>query len=91
MEKYKIIGITHKDGTPRTDGRYPERIGRICEKPIAHLGLPMIINYISKADGSDYRGYYLTTSRVIDIGESKYRIQIETMNSFYEFKKVREI
>lgn len=90
MEKYKIIGITYKDGKPRTDGRYPDRIGRICEKPWAHLGLPMTINYIAKADGTDYRGYSLRTSRVTDIGESEHRVQIETLNSIYEFERVSE-
>jgi hypothetical protein len=90
MERYKIIGITHKDGTPRIDGRYPLRIGRICEKPKAHIGNPMIINYITKADGTDYQGYSLRTSRVTGIGESEYRIQIETMNSIYEFERVKE-
>lgn len=88
--RYKIIGITHKDGIPRTDGRYPLRIGRICEKPKAHLGLPMTINYITKADGTDYRGYCLRTSPVTDIGESEYRVQIETLNSIYEFEEVRK-
>jgi hypothetical protein len=90
MERYKIIGITHKDGTPRNDGRYPLRIGRICEEPKAHFGLPMTINYIAKADGTDYRGCSLRTSRVMDIGKSEYRIQIETLNSIYEFERVKK-
>ena len=90
-ERYKIIGIRHKDGSPRTDGRYPDRVGRICEKPYAHLGLPMTINYIAKADGIDYTGYSLRTSSVMDIGKNEHRIQIETMNSVYEFEKVEEI
>ena len=89
-ERYKIIGITNKDGTPRTDGRYPERIGRICEKPKTHIGIPMIINYIAKADGTDYRGYSLRTSPVTDIGESEYQVQIKTLNSIYEFERVSE-
>jgi hypothetical protein len=91
MERYKIIGIYHKDGTPRTDGRYPLRVGRICEEPKAHFGLPMTINYIAKADGTDYRGFSLRTSPVADIGKRDNRIQIETMNSVYEFEKVEEI
>ncbi|WP_277407924.1 hypothetical protein [Lacrimispora xylanisolvens] len=89
LEKYKIIGIYHKDGTPRNDGRYPLRIGRICEEPKAHFGLPMTINYIAKADGTDYRGFFLRTSPVADIGKRENRIQIETMNSIYEFERVK--
>ncbi|WP_243109972.1 hypothetical protein [Clostridium sp. E02] len=91
LERYKIIGIYHKDGTPRNDGRYPLRVGRICEEPKAHFGLPMTINYIAKADGTDYRGFSLRTSPVTDIGKRENRIQIETMNSVYEFEKVEEI
>ncbi len=90
IERYKIIGIYHKDGTPRTDGRYPLRIGRICEEPKAHFGLPMTINYIAKADGTDYSGYSLRTSPVTDIGKKENRIQIETLNSIYEFERVNE-
>lgn len=87
--RYKIIGIYHKDGTPRNDGRYPLRVGRICEEPKAHFGLPMTINYIAKADGTDYRGFFLRTSPVADIVKRENRIQIETMNSIYEFERVK--
>lgn len=90
LEKYKIIGIYHKDGKPRNDGRYPLRVGRICEEPKAHFGLPMTINYIAKADGTDYRGFSLRTSPVTDIGKKENLIQIETMNSIYEFERVKE-
>lgn len=90
MERYKIIGIYHKNGTPRNDGRYPLWIGRICEEPKAHFGLPMTINYIAKADGTDYRGFSLRTSPVTDIGKKENLIQIETLNSIYEFERVKE-
>jgi hypothetical protein len=90
MERYKILSITHKDGTVRTDGRYPLRIGRTCEKPQAYLGCPLYINYISKADGSDYSGYAMRTSLVERVSESGRIITVETMNSIYKFEKVEE-
>ncbi len=89
-EKYQIINITDTNGNPRCGGRYPLRIGRICEKPQVNLGLPMFINYISNSDGSDYSGFRLTTSRVERISESGNRLTVETMNSVYEFEKVEE-
>ncbi|MDU6263771.1 MAG: hypothetical protein E6600_04645 [Anaerocolumna aminovalerica] len=90
MEKYKIVSITHSDGAPRNDGRYPQRIGRICGKPIAFIGQPLFIEYIYKADGSDYRGYTLRTSLVERVSETGSRITVETMNSIYEFEKVED-
>lgn len=90
MEKYKIASITHSDGTPRTDGRYPQRIGRICEKPKAFIGQPLFVNYIYKADGTDYRGFTLRTSFVERVSECGNRITVETMNSIYGFEKVEE-
>lgn len=90
MEKYKIINITDSNGNPRHGGRYPLRIGRTCEKPQVNLGLPMFINYIANSDGSDYRGFQLSTSRVERISESGNHLTVETMNSIYEFEKVED-
>ena len=28
MENYKVVSITDREGNPRTDGRYPDRVGR---------------------------------------------------------------
>ena len=75
----------------RLDGRYPLRIGRIVEKPHAHIGLPMILNYIRNADGTDYSSMTLRTSRVISTyTNEKGNIVVETMNSAYEFEVVKK-
>lgn len=93
-DKYKIIDILHSSGPnrfkPRTDGRYPQRIGRICEKPKVHFGMPLFVNYIAKADGSDYRGYTLRTSSVVRVTEQDDCIVVETLNSIYRFLKVED-
>lgn len=87
--EYKIISINHKhNNKERKDGRYPERIGRICKRPIYEIGDPMIVEYISNADGTDYSGYFLRTSCVVDYKEYQDYLIIETENSIYEFEKI---
>ena len=44
---HKIESITHLDGTPRTDGRYPQRVGCIAALPYPVFpGDCMYINYL---------------------------------------------
>ena len=66
MTEYKIIKITDLNGNDRTDGRYPIRIGRTCMIDLDDINknLPMYIDYLKDADGSDYSDNYLMTSRV---------------------------
>ena len=96
MDYYRIKHILHSGrkgerNTPRTDGRYPIRIGRIVEfdtKDIV-IGIPFILNYIKDENGNDYRGFHLTTSFVKDwdyVFDGV--IRIETNNSIYEFEKI---
>ena len=97
MSYYKIKSILHsgKKGernTPRTDGRYPLRIGRIIElnDDIKNgdiiSNMPFVLKYVKDENGNDYNGY-LQTSKVIDwdfVYENV--IRIETLNSIYEYK-----
>lgn len=50
----------------------------------------MIIEYLRNADGSDYSGMTLRTSRVLDsyINEKGNRL-VKTMNSVYEFEPIK--
>lgn len=89
-ERYRIVLITDKDGIPRTDGRYPLRIGRVCKKPVPILDLPMEVEYIANPDGSDYSGRCLRTSRVTTVQEHRNLIQVETTNSIYRFEKCED-
>lgn len=102
MSYYRISSILHSGrkgerNTPRTDGRYPLRIGRIVElndnikNGDIILNMPLILKYVKDENGNDYRGYYLQTSRVVDwdfVFEN--RISIETLNSIYELEKIDE-
>ena len=88
MGEYKIIKITDRDGNDRTDGRYPKRIGRICNKPFAKLGLSMEIEYVAEADGTPYLGKFLHTSNVIQVIEEGINLTVTTRNSVYYFEKI---
>ena len=93
---YKIKSILHSGrkgerNTPREDGRYPLRIGRIVELDVNNLieGISLVLDYVTDEKGNDYRGYCLQCSRIVDwdyIYEN--RICIETNNSIYELEEV---
>ena len=90
-EEYRIVDIRDlKTRITRSDGRYPLRIGRIVKNPNPHIGVPMILEYVRNADGSDYSRYTLRTSRVCGsyINE-KENLVVETVNSAYEFEVVK--
>lgn len=85
--EYRIIDIwDSKTETTRKDGRYPLRLGRIVKEPKPHIGIPMILEYLRNADGSDYSGYTLRTSRVIDVRQKTGILEVETVNSIYIFE-----
>ena len=90
-EEYRIVDILDaKTRITRSDGRYPLRIGRITKKPNSHIGLPMILEYVRNADGTDYSGNILRTSRVCgSFINEKGNLVVETINSVYEFELVK--
>ena len=89
MGNYKVVSITDREGNPRTDGRYPDRVGRICAKPNVRIGEQMVIQWISNADGTPYVGE-LTTSMAISYIEIKGKITVTTRHSVYTFEKLCE-
>lgn len=93
---YQIKSIVHtgrkgERGTPRTDGRYPLRIGRIVELDVDTLERDeqLIFDYVKDENGNDYSGKSLYCSIIID-WDYVYdnRIKIETFNSIYELEEV---
>lgn len=87
--EYRIIDILYaKTKESRKDGRYPLRIGRIVKEPKPQIGLPMILEYLRNADGSDYSAY-LRVSRVMEVREKLNVLEIETVNSIYIFEPVK--
>lgn len=91
VEKWEITSITHLDGTPRTDGRYPKRIGRTCYKPhLVELDVPLYVSYITDENGKDYRGYTLQTALITGFSVTESKITVTTLNSVYTFEKVED-
>lgn len=94
---YKITRITHtgtygKEGTDRTDGRYPLRIGRIVEMRYDSIGIgiPMTLNYIRDSDGTPLRFKYIRTSDVVSKSKNNNKVVITTRNSVFEFEEYEE-
>lgn len=89
VKEYRIVDILDaKTKEPKKDGRYPLRIGRIVKEPKPHLCMPMVLEYLRNADGSDYSNHVLRTSRVTDVREKVGILEVETMNSVYIFEPV---
>ena len=95
-KQYRIKSIVHTGikgdrGTPRTDGRYPLRIGRIVELDTDDLEIDnqLILDYIKDEKGNDYSGMSLYCSIIVDWDYAyDNRIKIETLNSIYELEEV---
>lgn len=86
---YKIKSIKHVgNNQPRTDGRYPKRIGRTCLEPNPVIGQSMCIDYMTDEHGNDYIDYHLRVSNVQDVSRQGNSITITTLNSIYEFEKM---
>ena len=91
---YKITRITHtgtygKEGTDRTDGRYPLRIGRIVEMKYDSIGIgvPMELDYVRDSDGAPLRFKYIRTSDVVSKNKNDNKVVITTLNSVFEFEE----
>ncbi len=94
---YRITRITHtgtygKEGTDRTDGRYPLRIGRIVEMKYDSIdvGIPMTLRYVRDSDGTPLRFKYICTSDVVSKNKNNNKVVITTRNSVFEFEEYEE-
>lgn len=91
--KYLIEDITFKNGTTRTDGRYPNRIGSIVIL-LTHptVGKPLFFRYVKYNDGELVEDHVTRTSCVDDFDGYSYPgyLLIYTRNSIYYFKEMEE-
>lgn len=87
--KFKILSITGIDGTPRNDGRYPQRINSTVEiyEEYIRVGSPFMWHYITDGQGNPKEGH-LTTSRVENIEKPDNKLIITTRNSVYALERV---
>lgn len=88
--RYLITNIMDRHTQKRReDGRYPQRVGSIVTLEYLAIGYPMIINYISDNQGKDKDGS-LRTSFVLDVTTVNGYVTVETNNSIYVFKQIKE-
>lgn len=99
MKYYKIKRVLHTgvDGErniPRTDGRYPMRIGRIVQFSEANIIInePFWLRYVCDENGNDYNGMVKRTSYVVGYeitrDDQKEYVRLETYRTIYEFEEV---
>lgn len=92
---YKIVGIYNRgeERTPKTNGRYPMRVGRTVNNEtvmFATVGSPLILQYVKDENGNDYSDYYLRCSRLhrkSQIDENT--VEFETQNTVYVLRRER--
>ena len=53
---WKVLSITHPDGSDRTDGRYPARIGCVVAVLQAAVGKALVWSYVADSDGNEKHG-----------------------------------
>lgn len=85
----RIKSITNKDGSERTDDRYPLRKGCMGKMYFLELGVPMLFEYTEDNQGNEKSGY-LRSSIVENykLSEDENELIVYTMNSVYYFEKV---
>ena len=88
---YRVKEILHNGtngerNTPRTDGRYPLRIGRLCNVYVKER-FPMIIEWITDENGDDYSGFSIRTSTVSECKRRDKALYVYTLNSIYVFEE----
>lgn len=94
---YIISDILHSGtcgvrGTKRSEEQYLKRVGRIVSNSFTWLtdvGKPGIFEYVYDSDGSRYEGY-LKTSVVIRVQKTPDEHIIETENSIFILKRMKE-
>lgn len=87
--QYKVIAINHLDGKPRTEGRYPLRIGRRCTFFFfPEEGCCLYIHWLTDRDGSRYDGV-MRTSLVQNVSKKMDVLRVQTQNSIYIFQCLR--
>lgn len=89
---YRIDSITHLDGTPRTDGRYPQRVGCIAALPYpVSPGDCLYINYLRDSTGKQKDGW-MRTSTIADVAHmDDGGMVVTTLNSIYTFSVVDKL
>ena len=86
---WEILAINNPDGSPRTDGRYPERIGCVVVVLKVRTGHQLVWSYVSDSSGnpkSGYRGSGRIDKVFYDPGEEI--LYAESKHSHYRLKKL---
>lgn len=79
----QILSVENNE--PRTDGRYPLRVG--CVGMVYALKPAMIFEYLRDNQGNEKTGY-LMTSRVEKSEENETELYVKTVNSIYILEKL---
>lgn len=85
----KIVKITDRDGKPKTDGRYPMRVGAIVYVYPAKVGDLLYMDYIADGAGNLKNGM-LCTSTVQDVENEADVMKVTTKNSVYLLERAMD-
>ena len=88
---WKILSITHPDGSNRTDGRYPSRVG--CTVVILRAALEDTLawSYVADSDGTERQGCRISGKLLaVSYNPDSEILCAESHNSHYRLKKLPE-
>jgi hypothetical protein len=88
---WKILSITHPDGSDRMDGRYPSRIGRTVVVLTAAVDNILSWSYVADSDGGERQGCRIS-GRVnyVAYDPNEEILYAESTYSRYRLKKLPE-
>ena len=88
---WKILSISNPDGSARTDGRYPARVG--CTVVILAIGVgkQLVWSYVADADGNEKRGVRESGRlNTVSYDPATEILHAESTHSHYRLKKLQE-
>ena len=88
---WKVLSITHPDGSDRTDGRYPFRVGCTVVVLRAAVGDTLVWSYVADPDGNEKQGCRESGKLIAVWYDPESEIlYAESRNSCYRLKKLPE-
>jgi len=88
---WKILSITHPDGSDRTDGRYPSRIGCTVVILTAAVGDTLSWSYVADSDGGEKQGCRISGRlSYVSYDPNEEILYVESTYSRYRLKRLPE-
>ena len=88
---WEILSINNPDGSARTDGRYPARVGCTVAILVVGIGKQLVWSYLANADGNEKCGVRESGRlNTVSYDPATEILYVESTYSHYRLKKLQE-